>query len=89
MYTGDITSSASQGNNTKSTIQALLRNRERPSAAKSLSVNSSKDKNTLSNFSVVSDFSNIGNTSKTVETDANKNLSLSDVPNNNNLQENL
>ena len=89
MYTGDITSSVSQVNNTKSTIQALLKNRERPTTAKSVSVDSNKDKSTLTNFSIVSDFSNLGNSSKKVEIDG-KSLSLVDhVPNNSNLQENL
>lgn len=87
MYTGDITSTVSLGNNTKSTIQALLRNRERPTAAKSLPVDSAKDKNKLSNFSVTSDFSNLGSSSKTVEIDS-KSLSLPDHIHNNQ-QENL
>lgn len=87
MYTGDINSTVSQGNTTKSTIQALLRNRERPTAAKSLPVESAKDKNKLTNFSVTSDFSNLGSSSKTVEIDS-KGLSLPDHIINNQ-QENL
>lgn len=83
MYTGDITSTVSQANtNTKSSIQALLRNRERPTSAKSSPVNSAKDKNSLTNFCVVSDFSNLGSSSKKVEFDSNS-LSLPDhIPNN-------
>lgn len=87
MYTGDITSTVSQGNNTKSTIQALLRSRERPSAAKSLPVNSAKDKNKLTNFSATSDFSNLGSSCKTVEIDS-KSLPVPDHILNNQ-QENL
>lgn len=87
MYTGDITSTVSQSNTTKSTIQALLRNRERPTAAKSLPVDSAKDKNKLTNFSVTSDFTNFGSSSKTVEIDT-KSLSLPDHILNNQ-QENL
>lgn len=86
MYTGDTSSSVSQGNITKSTIQALLKNRERPSSVKSLPVDSIKDKNTLNNYSVTSDYSNLGTNSKKVEIDS-KNLSLPDHVNN--LQENL
>lgn len=87
MYTGDITSTVSQSNTTKSTIQALLRNRERPTATKSSATDSAKDKNTLTNFSVTSDFSNLGSSYKRVEIDT-KNLSLPDhIPNNQ--QENL
>lgn len=87
MYTGDINSTVSQSNTTKSTIQALLRNRERPTATKSSPIDSAKDKNTLANFSVTSDFSNLGSSSKKVEIDS-KSLSLPDHILNNQ-QENL
>lgn len=82
MYTGDLTSPVSLGNHTKSTIQALLKNRERPVTVKSLPVDSTKDKNTLTNFSGASDFSNLGSSYKKVEIDS-KSLSLPDhIPEN-------
>lgn len=85
MYTGDTTSTVSQGN-TKSTIQALLRNRERPFAVKSLPTDSAKEKGVLTNFTVSSD---LGNISQQLDSDT-KSKSLPEYPNNNNnQQENL
>lgn len=69
MYTVDTSATTSQGN-TKSTIQTLLKNKEQcPIPIKPLSVDSNSERGISNNYTIISDFSDLGALSPNLEFD--------------------
>lgn len=69
MYTDDTTSTVSQ-ENTKSTIKALLRNREQAISSKSVPSDSIADKGVLTKYSVAADSLDSLNSSRNLESES-------------------